>query len=288
MDGQIDITAPKVIPGIDRLVAAVHERSPLHQSYIHGDQHWRAVAEVGLRLLPDNRRRGADGRLPLRALPRRAARQRGRGPRATASAEPSWRRSCTGATSGCRPSSSGCCSKRARATPTHASPTNRRSASASTPTGSTFGASARRRTRSSSQPMPRSTTRSNIGQSPARPRARLGQSCSRRLRPRPATAWVRAGHLWDGAQQASPPVPLEEQAMEVSPCVHACRSGASAKRSTFSRWTRRQNRLLVGVLTSNTSVRGPRLFACLPRAAQPARTSSPGMPQLSATTTATS
>jgi len=56
VDGQIDITAPKVIPDIDRLVAAVHEQSPLHQSYIHGDQHWRAVAEVGLRLLPDNRR----------------------------------------------------------------------------------------------------------------------------------------------------------------------------------------------------------------------------------------
>jgi uncharacterized protein len=56
VDGQIEITAPKVIPDLERLIAAVHERSPLHQSYIHGDQHWRAVAEVGLRLLPDNRK----------------------------------------------------------------------------------------------------------------------------------------------------------------------------------------------------------------------------------------
>jgi uncharacterized protein len=56
VSGQIDITAPRAIPDIDRLVAAVHERAPLHHSYIHGDQHWRAVAEVGLRLLPDNRR----------------------------------------------------------------------------------------------------------------------------------------------------------------------------------------------------------------------------------------
>ena len=55
MDGQIDITAPRVIPDLDRLIDAVHERSPLHRSYVHGDQHWRAVAEVGLRLLPDNR-----------------------------------------------------------------------------------------------------------------------------------------------------------------------------------------------------------------------------------------
>ncbi len=28
----------------------------MFDSYIHGDQHWRAVAEVGLRLLPENRR----------------------------------------------------------------------------------------------------------------------------------------------------------------------------------------------------------------------------------------
>jgi uncharacterized protein len=56
VDGQIDITAPKAIPDIDRLVAAIHERSPLHRSYVHGDQHWRAVAEVGLRLLPETRR----------------------------------------------------------------------------------------------------------------------------------------------------------------------------------------------------------------------------------------
>jgi uncharacterized protein len=56
MDAQIDIAAPKVVPDIDRLVEAVHERAPLHRSYIHGDQHWRAVAEVGLKLLPDNRR----------------------------------------------------------------------------------------------------------------------------------------------------------------------------------------------------------------------------------------
>jgi uncharacterized protein len=56
MDGQIDIAAPQVVPDVERLVDAVHERSPLHSSYIHGDQHWRAVAEVGLRLLPENRR----------------------------------------------------------------------------------------------------------------------------------------------------------------------------------------------------------------------------------------
>lgn len=59
MDGQIDIAAPKVIPDIARLVEAVHERAPLHRSYVHGDQHWRAVAEVGLRLLPETRK--ADG-----------------------------------------------------------------------------------------------------------------------------------------------------------------------------------------------------------------------------------
>jgi uncharacterized protein len=56
MDAQIHIAAPKVVPDIDRLVEAVHERASLPSSYIHGDQHWRAVAEVGLRLLPDNRR----------------------------------------------------------------------------------------------------------------------------------------------------------------------------------------------------------------------------------------
>jgi len=61
MDGQINIAAPKVVPDLDRLVTAIHERSPLHTSYIHGDQHWRAVAEAGLRLLedPDNRRADA-------------------------------------------------------------------------------------------------------------------------------------------------------------------------------------------------------------------------------------
>jgi uncharacterized protein len=59
MDGQIDIAAPKAIPDMSKLVEAVHERSPLNQSYIHGDQHWRAVAEVGLRLLPDNRKADA-------------------------------------------------------------------------------------------------------------------------------------------------------------------------------------------------------------------------------------
>src|SRR3954447_7562567 len=53
MDSQIDIAAPKVIPDLDRLLTAVEERSPLHASYIHGDQHWRAVAETGLRLLPE-------------------------------------------------------------------------------------------------------------------------------------------------------------------------------------------------------------------------------------------
>ena len=56
MDGQIDITAPKTIPDLDRLVSAIHERSPLHASYVHGDQHWRAVAEVGLRLLRGTRK----------------------------------------------------------------------------------------------------------------------------------------------------------------------------------------------------------------------------------------
>ena len=56
MDGRIDITAPKVIPDVGRLVDAVYERAPLGGSYIHGDQHWRAVAEVGLRLLEDNPR----------------------------------------------------------------------------------------------------------------------------------------------------------------------------------------------------------------------------------------
>jgi uncharacterized protein len=56
MNGRINISAPKAIPDLDRLLAAVSERAPLHRSYIHGDQHWRAVAEVGLRLLPENRR----------------------------------------------------------------------------------------------------------------------------------------------------------------------------------------------------------------------------------------
>jgi uncharacterized protein len=56
VDGQLDIAAPKVVPDLERLIDAVHERSPLHRSYIHGDQHWRAVAEVGLRLIPDTRK----------------------------------------------------------------------------------------------------------------------------------------------------------------------------------------------------------------------------------------
>lgn len=56
MDGQIDIAAPKAIPDLARLVDAVQQRSPLHRSYVHGDQHWRAVAEVGLRLLPEERK----------------------------------------------------------------------------------------------------------------------------------------------------------------------------------------------------------------------------------------
>ena len=56
MDSQIDIRAPKVVPDVDRLVAAVAERAPLAGSYIHGDQHWRAVAEVGLRLLAEERK----------------------------------------------------------------------------------------------------------------------------------------------------------------------------------------------------------------------------------------
>src|SRR4051812_40417958 len=38
VDRPIDISAPKVVPDLERLVAAVHERAPLHQSYIHGDQ----------------------------------------------------------------------------------------------------------------------------------------------------------------------------------------------------------------------------------------------------------
>jgi uncharacterized protein len=59
VDGQIDIATPKIVPDLDRLIAAVHERSPLHQSYIHGDQHWRAVAEVGLKLTADVRRADA-------------------------------------------------------------------------------------------------------------------------------------------------------------------------------------------------------------------------------------
>src|SRR3954451_3257114 len=44
------------MPDLGGLLAAVEERSPLHQSYVHGEQHWRAVAEVGLRLLPENRK----------------------------------------------------------------------------------------------------------------------------------------------------------------------------------------------------------------------------------------
>jgi uncharacterized protein len=54
--GSLDVTPPKVVPDLGRLLAAVRERSPLHGSYIHGEQHWRAVAEVGLRLLPDARK----------------------------------------------------------------------------------------------------------------------------------------------------------------------------------------------------------------------------------------
>ena len=59
MDGQISITPPKVVPDLERLLAAVEEHSPLHGSYVHGEQHWRAVAEVGLRLLPENRKADA-------------------------------------------------------------------------------------------------------------------------------------------------------------------------------------------------------------------------------------
>jgi uncharacterized protein len=59
VDGPIDIAKPRVIPDMTRLVEAVHERSPLNRSYIHGDQHWRAVAEVGLRLLPETRKADA-------------------------------------------------------------------------------------------------------------------------------------------------------------------------------------------------------------------------------------
>jgi uncharacterized protein len=51
MTGHIEITPPRVIPSLARLLEAVEEASTLHSSYIHGDQHWRAVAEVGLRLV---------------------------------------------------------------------------------------------------------------------------------------------------------------------------------------------------------------------------------------------
>jgi uncharacterized protein len=56
VDGQIEITAPRAIPDLERLLDALRERSPRHDSYIHGEQHWRAVAEVGLRLLADSRK----------------------------------------------------------------------------------------------------------------------------------------------------------------------------------------------------------------------------------------
>ena len=56
MDGQIDISAPGAIPDLERLLSAVEDRSPRFGSYIHGDQHWRAVAEVGLRLIADERK----------------------------------------------------------------------------------------------------------------------------------------------------------------------------------------------------------------------------------------
>src|SRR3954470_8740220 len=53
VSGQIEITPPRAIPDLERLLEAVHGASPLHSSYVHGDQHWRSVAEVGLRLLGD-------------------------------------------------------------------------------------------------------------------------------------------------------------------------------------------------------------------------------------------
>jgi uncharacterized protein len=42
------------IPDLEALLSAVRERAPIAGSYVHGDHHWRAVAEVGLRLLEDN------------------------------------------------------------------------------------------------------------------------------------------------------------------------------------------------------------------------------------------
>lgn len=46
----------QVIPDLDKLVSVVVERSALSSSYIHGEQHWRAVAEVGLKLLGTSRK----------------------------------------------------------------------------------------------------------------------------------------------------------------------------------------------------------------------------------------
>lgn len=53
MTGHIEVTPPRVIPNLARLLDAIREASPLCDSYIHGDPHWRAVAEVGLRLVAE-------------------------------------------------------------------------------------------------------------------------------------------------------------------------------------------------------------------------------------------
>jgi uncharacterized protein len=60
MSGSIEITPPRAIPNLERLLEAVRAESPLHESYIHGEQHWRAVAEVGLRLAQEKPRADRD------------------------------------------------------------------------------------------------------------------------------------------------------------------------------------------------------------------------------------
>jgi uncharacterized protein len=49
-----------VVPDLDKLLETVREHAQVGGSYVHGEQHWRAVAEVGLRLLEDNRRADPD------------------------------------------------------------------------------------------------------------------------------------------------------------------------------------------------------------------------------------
>lgn len=60
MSGQIEITPPRAIPNLERLLDAIQDAAPLQGSYIHGDQHWRAVAEVGLRLVAGSPRADRD------------------------------------------------------------------------------------------------------------------------------------------------------------------------------------------------------------------------------------